>query len=98
MIKHIVVWRISDAVDKEKTAQIIKENLEALKEKIDVLRDIRVGINFNDTDAASDIVLETVFDSKADLQAYQEHPAHVAVGRDYVRPNVSERRVIDYEF
>ena len=29
MIKHIVVWRISDAVDKEKTAQIIKENLEA---------------------------------------------------------------------
>ncbi|MEE1225239.1 MAG: Dabb family protein [Clostridia bacterium] len=98
MIKHIVVWRISDAVDKGKTAQIIKENLEALKEKIDVLRDIRVGINFNDTDAASDIVLETVFDSKADLQAYQEHPAHVAVGRDYVRPNVSERRVIDYEF
>ena len=98
MIKHIVVWRISDAVDKEKTAQIIKENLEALKEKIDVLRDIRVGINFNNTDAASDIVLETVFDSKADLQAYQEHPAHVAVGRDYVRPNVSERRVIDYEF
>ena len=98
MIKHIVVWRISDAVDKEETAQIIKENLEALKEKIDVLRDIRVGINFNDTDAASDIVLETVFDSKADLQAYQEHPAHVAVGRDYVRPNVSERRVIDYEF
>ena len=98
MIKHIVVWRISDAVDKEKTAQIIKENLEALKEKIDVLRDIRVGINFNNTDAASDIVLETVFDSKADLQAYQVHPAHVAVGRDYVRPNVSERRVIDYEF
>ena len=98
MIKHIVVWRISDAVDKEKTAQIIKENLEAVKEKIDVLRDIRVGINFNNTDAASDIVLETVFDSKADLQAYQEHPAHVAVGRDYVRPNVSERRVIDYEF
>ena len=98
MIKHIVVWRISDAVDKGKTAQIIKENLEALKEKIDVLRDIRVGINFNNTDAASDIVLETVFDSKADLQAYQEHPAHVAVGRDYVRPNVSERRVIDYEF
>ena len=98
MIKHIVVWRISDAVDKGKTAQIIKENLEALKEKIDVLRDIRVGINFTDTDAASDIVLEPVFDSKAVLQAYQEHPAHVAVGRDYVRPNVSERRVIDYEF
>ena len=98
MIKHIVVWRISDAVDKEKTAQIIKENLEALKDRIDVLRDVRVGINFNDTEAASDIVLETVFDSKEDLNTYQAHPAHVAVGKDYVRPNVSERRVIDYEF
>ena len=98
MIKHIVAWRINDSADKGKTAALIKEKLEALKNEIDFLREIRVGINFNETDAASDIVLETVFDSKEDLNAYQGHPAHVAVGKNYVRPNVCERRVIDYEF
>ena len=98
MIKHIVIWKLNESADKEKTAQIIKENLEELKFKIDELVDARVGINFNETESASDIVLETVFNTKEDLETYQSHPAHVAVGRDYVRPNVCERRVVDYEF
>ena len=98
MIKHIVVWRMNETADKAEKMNAIKENLEALKEKIDFLRDIRVGINFNTTEAASDIVLETVFDTKEDLEKYQSHPPHIAVGRDYVRPNVRERRVIDYIF
>ena len=89
---------MNDTPDKAEKMNAIKENLEALKGKIDFLRDIRVGINFNTTDAASDIVLETVFDTKEDLEKYQNHPDHVAVGRDYVRPNVSERRVVDYVF
>ena len=98
MIKHIVVWRMNDTEDKQKKAEDIKTQLEALKDKIDFIVDIRVGLNFNTTEAASDVVLETVFNTKEDLDSYQNHPAHVAVGRDYVRPNVSERRVIDYEF
>lgn len=98
MIKHIVMWRMKDSEDKAEKANAIKENLEALKNKIDFIEDIRVGLNFNDTDAASDVVLETVFKSREDLAKYQTHPAHVEVGQLYVRPNVSERRVADYEF
>lgn len=98
MIKHIVVWRMKDTADKEKNAAEIKKHLEALKNKIDFIEDIRVGLNFNATESASDIVLETVFKTKEDLEKYQSHPAHVAVGAEYVRPNVSERRVVDYEF
>lgn len=98
MIKHIVVWRMNDTGDKQKKAEDIKTQLEALKNIIDFIVDIRVGLNFNTTESASDVVLETVFNTKEDLERYQNHPAHVAVGRDYVRPNVSERRVIDYEF
>ena len=98
MIKHIVVWRLNENADKEKNALEIKKQLEALKDKIDFIVDIHVGLNFNTTEAASDVVLESVFKTREDLQSYQSHPAHVAVGKDYVRPNVSERRVIDYEF
>lgn len=97
MIKHIVMWRMADTPDKAEKALAIKENLEALKDKIKVLKSIEVGINFETSDAASDVVLVTEFDSAADLNEYQQHPAHKAVGAAYVRPNVAERRVVDYE-
>ncbi len=98
MVRHIVAWKMQNTDDKAQKMLKIKEELETLKDKIDVILDIEVGINFNDTDAASDIVLVSTFKSKEDLQTYQAHPAHVAVGTNYVKPNVSERRVIDYEF
>lgn len=98
MVKHIVAWRIADGEDKAVRARAIKENLEALKGKIKELRDIEVGININATDAASDVVLVSTFDSTEDLDIYQNHPAHKAVGTNYVRPYVKERRVVDYEF
>lgn len=98
MVKHIVVWRLNDVDNKAELAFEIKKNLEALKDKIDEIIDIEVGINFNETEAASDIVLVSTFASKEALNAYIVHPEHKAVGAEYVRPNVSERRVIDYEF
>ena len=98
MIKHIVAWRIADGEDKIARAEAIKKNLEALKDKIDVLVDIEVGLNFNTTEAASDVVLVSTFGSREDLEIYQEHPEHKAVGQSYVRPYVKERRVIDYEY
>ena len=37
MVRHIVVWRIADGENKQERAEAIKENLEALKDKIDEL-------------------------------------------------------------
>lgn len=98
MIKHIVAWRIADGENTAARSKDIKDNLEALKDKIAVLVDIQVGINFNTTESASDVVLVSTFKSREDLEAYQEHPEHKAVGQSYVRPYVKERRVIDYEY
>ena len=67
MVKHIVMWRMAESEDKEQRAKDIKENLEALKGKIDFLVNIEVGLNFNDTDAASDVVLVSEFETKEDL-------------------------------
>ncbi len=87
-----------DDIDKKETAEKIKQELEALVGVIPELKSARVGINFNDSDTVSDIVLETEFLSKEDLNTYQAHPAHKRVGAEFVRPNVSERRVCDYEY
>lgn len=98
MIRHIVMWRIAPNEDKHTRAAAIKENLEALRDKIDVIEDIEVGINFEGSDSASDVVLVSTFKTREALNEYQNHPAHKAAGAAYVRPYVSERRVCDYEF
>ena len=98
MVRHIVMWRLEDCEEKLHRAQLIKEKLEELKEKIDVIVDIEVGLNFNETEAASDVVLVSTFKTREDLGEYINHPEHRAVGAAYIRPNVSERRVVDYEF
>lgn len=98
MVKHIVVWRMKDTPDKLEKAQAIKENLENLKGRIPEIVSIEVGLNFNTSESASDVVLVSEFNSKEDLAVYQEHELHKNVGTNFVRPNVSERRVVDYEF
>ncbi len=98
MVRHIVMWRMAESPDKLERAKAIKENLEALKDKIDFIEDIEVGLNFEGSDSASDVVLVSTFKSAEDLSAYQIHPAHKAVGAAYVKPYVAERRVVDYEF
>lgn len=98
MVRHIVMWRMADSPDKAERAKAIKENLEALKGKIDELVDIEVGLNFEGSASASDVVLVSTFKTVEDLNAYQIHPAHKVVGTAYVKPYVAERRVVDYEF
>jgi hypothetical protein len=55
-----------------------------------------VGINHNDTPNAADIALYTEFATEADLQAYQEHPEHLALV-PFIGSITDERRVVDYE-
>lgn len=94
MVKHIVMWRMAESEDKAQRAKDIKENLEALKGKIDVLVNIEVGLNFNDTDAASDVVLVSEFETKEDLSTYQKSSrTQMLFGATYVRPYVAERTV-----
>ena len=99
MIQHLVVWRLKDSAlgnDKATNARLLKDKLEALPAQIPVLRRLEVGLDFSATENSSDVVLVTAFATKADLAAYQIHPAHKAVGV-FVREVVAERRMIDYE-
>lgn len=98
MIRHIVVWRMADEPDKLERAAAMQENVKMLKENIDVIVDIEIGLNYNTSEVASDVVLVSTFKSKEDLEIYQEHPVHKEFGATYVRPYVKERRVVDYEF
>lgn len=99
MIKHIVMWRLKDfanGVNKEENARKLKSHLESLKSKIKEIKHIEVGINIKSSDAASDVVLYSEFDSMDELEAYQRHPEHMKVV-DFVNEIRLERRVVDYK-
>ncbi len=98
MVRHLVMWKVAatEAATKEENMQEVKVRLMGLEGQIEELKAIAVGINFNPSDAAYDVVLESSFDSQADLDAYQVHPKHEKV-RDFVRTVATARVVVDYE-
>ena len=100
MIKHIVMWNIKENHNGETKNEMIgnlKSLLEGLAEKIDEIAELEVGINFNPSEAACDVVLYSSFRSKEDLEIYQKHPEHVKVA-GYVSEIRTDRRVVDYEY
>lgn len=99
MIKHVVAFRIKKELSADEKGEAMKKMktlLEALPPKIDELVSAEVGINFNPTDAAFDVVLTTCHNSVAELNTYAGHPDHVEV-LAYIRSVISERIVADYE-
>ncbi|MFW5961467.1 MAG: Dabb family protein [bacterium] len=100
MIKHVVMWEFKDYAegnDKEKNIALAKEKIMELKDLVDVIHFIEVGINLNKSDdQAYDLVLISEFETLADLDEYQNHPDHQKV-KDFVKKIVDKRVVVDYE-
>ena len=98
MIKHIVMWKLKDSAegaDRQENANKMKEMLEALTSKIEVIKALEVGINFNTSEAAYDVSLYTEFESVEDLNIYQKHPDHV-LAAGFIGKIVEKRAVVDY--
>ncbi|PZX17348.1 stress responsive alpha/beta barrel protein [Breznakibacter xylanolyticus] len=83
MIKHVVLFKFKTFEgEEEKNEKLnnIKTALLDLKNKLDFLRHIEVGINANPSESF-DMALITEFDNMDDLHRYAIHPDHVAVAR-----------------
>lgn len=100
MIRHIVMFKLKEfaaPAEKEAKMQEIKQKLEALIDKIDVLRMIRVDFNCN-PEETWDLILTTELDTLADVKTYAEHPEHVAVAKGIIGPVKADRACVDYAF
>lgn len=98
MVKHIVMWKLKDFAEggtKSENARKIKEGLEALRGVIGEIRELEVGINFEKSDMAYDLVLYSAFDNERDLDIYQNHPEHLKVGA-FIGKVKENRIVVDY--
>ncbi len=97
MVRHIVMWDFKDEYsdeEKRNNAIKIKTELETLATLISGVISIEVIINPL-TSSNSDMMLNSLFDSEEDLNAYQENPHHIAAAK-FVRLVTTNRRCIDY--
>jgi heme-degrading monooxygenase HmoA len=98
MIKHVVLWKLKDfaeGADKQQNALKVKSMLEEMRGKIPGMLKLEVGLNFETSDTASDILLYTEFESRDALDKYQDHPEHMKA-KNFIPLVRSERRVVDY--
>lgn len=96
MVKHVLFVKLKNPGEEE--CRRIKELFLSMKERIDFIREIQVGVDFLHSQRSYDVALELTVDSRADLERYQSHPYHV----EQVKPVVHQMRqgsaTVDYEF
>ncbi len=94
MIKHVVFFKLQSNSDDG--CKVLKNKLEAMKGKIELLKGIEVGIDTNRSDRAWDVCLITEFNSREDLKSYASNPVHLEVIK-YIKSNNIITSVVDYE-
>ena len=100
MIKHIVLFKLKEFENEDQKAVVrnkIKQALLALKDKIEVLKYIQVGKNYELITSSYDICLITHFDTLDDLDVYRVHPEHLKVF-ELIKTTTISRAVVDFEF
>lgn len=77
-LTHVVLFKLKDrSADNMRRAAAVLRSLEGV---VPTLQEIEVGVNVVPSARAYDIALVTRFASLADMEAYQIHPRHQAVG------------------
>lgn len=100
MVKHIVMWKHQEHFteeEKQEHAKIIKESLEALKDKVPGVISVKVYTSpLPSSSGHADLILDSAFESVEALNNYQVHPEHVKAAT-FVRLVVKDRICIDYQ-
>lgn len=95
MIRHIVFLKLKDSKSKDEKVKSLFVQLKELKTKIDVILELRAGMNISKSANAYDICLETTFNSIEDLDIYRKHSEHVKV-LNFINKHKESIAVVDY--
>lgn len=99
MLRHVVLFSLQDfANEEEKVRQlfVIKRELEALPSLIPSLHALRVFFNQNPAETY-DFLLEADVESLEELSLYANHPEHIRVANDFIKPYIKARACVDYK-
>lgn len=94
MIKHIVCFKIKD--EHKHRIEEAKETLLSMMGNVPMLKKVIVGIDFLHSERSYDLILETWFETKEDLENYQVDPYHVSVVKKLMHEIREASIAIDY--
>lgn len=92
MVTHVVFWKLKPEVNAQEAYEGIKVRLEELLGVVPGLCSVKVGRGFQGWDVA----LISEHESRAALEVYQDHPAHLSV-KAFVHSVACERTSCDFE-
>jgi hypothetical protein len=81
LLRRIILFKFKDDTSKEQVAEAGKAFL-ALFDQVRAIKEIEWGNTINESDSYTNCLLVS-FRTEADIQAYDEHPAHIAIGERY---------------
>jgi quinol monooxygenase YgiN len=99
MLRHIVMWKLKDhAEGADRATNVAKARalLLACAELEPGTLHFEVGTAQPGLDCTCDLVLDSTFRDRAALQAYQNHPQHVAL-KPFMKAVVEARQCMDYD-
>lgn len=94
MIKHVVCFKLKD--NSEEMKQKTKEVLLSMKGKVELLRDIEVGVDFLGSARSFDVILSVLLDDEAALDAYQQNQYHREVVKSHMHAVMENSVSVDY--
>ena len=96
MFRHVVVmqWK-ADASDAARARA--REEISNLPSLITEIRAYSVGVDVGETDGNADLAVVADFDDGRGYATYRDHPAHVRVLNEFVRPILAARAAVQHE-
>ena len=95
MLKHIVMWKFNEGVDRQIVGEEIKSSLLDLCKSMDEV--IMADIVYNVLPTSThDIILTLDVKDEAALDKYAKSKEHVAIVESLIKPNTNSRVAIDY--
>lgn len=96
MIKHLVMWKLKgEGAQKQDNIRAAKAALETCRNLVPGMLKYEIGVDIGTDHAPWDIAVYSEFSDRAALDAYQQHPAHLAI-KPVIGPLRESRAAVDY--
>ena len=97
MIRHVVALTFKSETQEESIARIT-DSLRTLPPIIKEIRSYTLGRDLNLAADTADFAIVADFDTLEDFEVYANHPAHLEVIREVIKPHVANRTASQFEF
>lgn len=96
MLRHTVLFTWSDGVTDDQVSAMA-DALDARVAPIDTIVAYRHGPDLGLADGNADYAIVADFANEADYVVYRDHPEHVAVIAESIKPLVAQRMAVQYD-